>query len=696
MSSRPVDARVLLIAFLVATLLGAATANGSAPPQGQVQLVLPLKVDAVGLRNLALAVSTPGSGEYGRHQSVASVARRFGASQSVRRRVLSWLRAHGAASADVDATGSFVEAVMPLAAAARAFGARVTASAAKVTPRVPGQLAGAVTAVFGLDTRTLPLSDRFDARGAAADQPSSRTRTGTPAGCGAGQRAGEFAGDPTTAAFTPNQYLTAYGFDPLHQAGLLGQNQRVALVEIDSVKPSDVRTFARCFGLRLPPLHQIKIGGKRLPAPGGESTLDVEVLDAAAPDVKALDLYEMSSDAPGDLLRAVAAPLQRHGAHPQVISVSLGLCELGTYLDLGPAGFGDLDFILETAALSGSTVVAAAGDTGSAGCQGRSGTPLHRLAVDYPASSSFVTAVGGTNLLLAPDNHINQEIVWNDGALAHGRSAGGGGFSAVFPRPSYQDGAVTRNARAVPDVSLLADRLPGYAFYCTTRDCPGGGWHRVGGTSAAAPLFGGGLALIDQDLQAQGKQYLGLVNPLLYAAGGSSVHGAIFNDVTQGSNDVGAFIQGGGGNPLGCCTAGPGYDEASGWGSVNFANLAQLAAHVQAPDPGSISVGVPLHQHPVRSGGLLVRLKCSRACFAIAGARIEIDGGPPFQVGARVHLTSAGSRTVRLRLTGAHLRKLRAAEAHRTLILAIVYAELTDSSFKLLKLSTPAFISLVT
>ncbi len=84
-------------------------------------------------------------------------------------------------------------------------------------------------------------------------------------------------------------------------------------------------------------------------------------------------------------------------------------------------------------------------------------------------------------------------------------------------------GATNANGRAVPDVSMLSDIAPGYAIYCSASepncisDVNSDPWEALGGTSAATPLLAGGLAIIDQQLKAAGKQPLGLVNPLLYS-----------------------------------------------------------------------------------------------------------------------------------------------------------------------------------
>src|SRR6202035_2836932 len=112
----------------------AAARSGSAT---QLQLVLPLQVNAAGLERFALAVSTPGSPQFGRYESIATISRRFGASPSIRARVVTWLRDHGARHVRVDATGDVAEATMTASSARRLFATR-DAAAAGAGARPPG------------------------------------------------------------------------------------------------------------------------------------------------------------------------------------------------------------------------------------------------------------------------------------------------------------------------------------------------------------------------------------------------------------------------------------------------------------------------------------------------------------------------------------------------------------------------------
>src|SRR5581483_948216 len=133
--------------------------------------------------------------------------------------------------------------------------------------RVPAGLRGLVKSVVGLDTRPV-------AKPSAAGVPSGyQNRSGTATGC---------AGAQLSGGFTPNQYMTAYDFAPLRAAGVGGQGETAALIEIDGFKNSDVDAFAQCFGLPVPALNAYGVGGISHPLPpGGEATLDLEVLDAS-------------------------------------------------------------------------------------------------------------------------------------------------------------------------------------------------------------------------------------------------------------------------------------------------------------------------------------------------------------------------------------------------------------------------------
>jgi subtilase family serine protease len=663
---------------------------GAAPATQRLALVLPLRADLAGLERFATAVTTVGSPLYGQYEPIPVLARRFGASAADRARAVNFLHRSGASSVRIDRTGLFADATLPVKTAQRLFGtslARFDAGRAArfVAPteaaRVPSALGGAITGVVGLDTRpvfggqpapatTTSHFAHVPARFRAANTPSGYARrSGTGAGCA-----------PALAqrGFTPNQYLTAYDYAPLQSAGVTGQGERVALIEIDGYRYSDLASFAGCFGLPIPAINGFGVNLRHPLAPGGESTLDLEVLDAAAPGLKEVDVYESRARAP-DVLRSLTAPLQNGSRVPEVISASLGTCEPALQISIGSSGIRSAEGTLALAAASGISVLSSSGDAGSTACIGRS-APIDALAVSYPASSPWVTGVGGTNVELNAANQISAQFVWND--APDNLSAGGGGISRLFARPSYQKGSLAARHRGVPDVAMLADVLPGYDIYCTAPDCSraGGGepWIAVGGTSAAAPLLAGGFALVDQTLRSHQKQNLGAANSLLYRIARQNASAAVFSDVTGSDNDLGPYLPQGNHRSLNCCSATPGYDLATGLGSVDLAKLALVAA---ADQPAIAEVGLSLpRQQPVAGHHLLARVSCSRRCIVRTTAQISISGAAGITVSSsRYVLSKMGARTVQLDLSHGQLNTVRSALGHHRRIDAHVFAELLDS-----------------
>ena len=621
------------------------------------------------------------------------LAHRFGASTAARARVTGYLRRAGARDVRIDATGLFADATMRVGAAERLFGtdlgsyralaARGRAAASFVAPtrptRVPAALRGAVTGVVGLDTRPFAAdaAPQIGSRGALADATARATsayptRSGTPAGC---------AGALAQPGFTPNQYLGAYGYGSLQSAGYQGQGERVALIEIDGFKSSDVHAFAACFGLPVPRINAYGVGiGKALPA-GGESTLDLELLDAAAPRLKEVDVYE-SEPMASQVLRSLTEPLASRSRVPDVISASLSTCQPDAQAAIGQAGINTVESTLQLAAATGVSVLAASGDDGSTACLTNSGTPLNRLAVNYPAASPWVTGVGGTNLHLSAQNTIaappTDQVVWDDEPNAIGATGGG---ASTFARPAYQKPVQGSSRREVPDVSMLADPLPGYEIYCTASQCERGSgnpWVNVGGTSAGTPLLAGGFALIDQELAARGQQNLGFANPLLYRVARSSAAALTISDVVSGTNDMGAELFG---RALGCCSAHAGYDEASGLGSVNVAGLATAAATL-VPRQVRVGLRLPAQRDEVSAEHLLATVSCTTECLMGAFARVRLGSASPVAsvYSAPYELTARRQRTIRIGLSASLRARIRSALAAGRPVVATVYGAVIDAS----------------
>jgi kumamolisin len=700
--------------------LAGATRVGAAAGGQQLTLDLPLKTDTAGLARFAAAVSDPSSPEYGLYEPVSMLSRQFGASPAERRHVTSYLRSLGARHVSIDVTGQFADATMPVATAEHVFETGLSAFRTDTTAgvqrfvapdaavHIPPALAGSVTGVVGLDTQPfqqpqparLPASERSaitsqGVRGVLARWSSegafhSSATTGGSFGSGYSPRTGTPIGCPQALAqrngFTPNQYQFAYNIGVNPAVAGRGRGERVALIEIDGFKPSDIRTFASCFGIPLGPIKVFHVGIHHNLRPSFETTLDLEMLLASAPGVysRRVGVYQ-SQRIGATVLRALTAPLRHPNNRPDVISASLGICEPGLVHtpSVGRSGADVFNRALEVAAANGVSVLSSAGDAGSTACvnpRSRIGEPFRIKAVSFPASSPWVTAVGGTNFRLNGSNQIVAQRVWNNSPGLP--DAGGGGYSRLFRRPSYQRGVTHARHRVVPDVSMLADPYPGYLIYCTAR--PGcvnrantSAWTPFGGTSAGSPLLAGSFALADSELRTHGHPNLGFANPLLYRIAGSRLRRAVFRDLRSGTNDV--FP----GRGVGCCSAKRGFDPASGLGSVNVGAL-MFAAIVEGHPYARLKVKLPRQRHVLRSRRLRVHVHCSRACLFIVYTRIRISHQKGvIKARSRLHvLHKHAGRTIPIALSRGQRGKIAKALRRHRRVTAYVYAAIADPTGK--------------
>ncbi len=209
------------------------------------------------------------------------------------------------------------------------------------------------------------------------------------------------------------------------------------------------------------------------------------------------------------------------------------------------------------------TVVTSSGDSGA--IASFFGPPVQ---VSMPTSDPLVLGVGGTILDATPAGKYLGEMAWNDNT-----EASGGGYSILFRRPSYQHGlARARATRGVPDVSANADGSTAMALAFVAH---GHAELRAsGGTSSSTPLWGGVIALADQ----QAGRHLGFVNPALYAIARGPAYHRAFHDVITGDNSIlwptGVFAG---------YNAGPGWDPVTGLGSPDAQYLVPLLASKRSP-----------------------------------------------------------------------------------------------------------------
>jgi subtilase family serine protease len=399
------------------------------------------------------------------------------------------------------------------------------------------------------------------------------------------------------ACYNPGQVQQAYNLNPLYSRGVTGKGRTIVIVD-DYGSPTiagDLHTFDSEEGLADPPSLRISQPAGKIPrynpnnndmvAWAGEATLDVEWAHAIAPGAKIL-LVEVPGGA-GDVMRTVTAEnyVVRHRLG-DVISQSWDTTEqvLGS-----AAGIRSLRGPYLAAQSARITVLASSGDSGASDLKADQKSYYTYPVTSWPASDPLVTAVGGTHLNLdASGNRGSADTVWNDtwnraaNELVSGNAgpsplAGGGGKSAFFGRPSYQNAfaRVTGSHRGVPDISMSAACSATVNMYQSF----GGeqpGWYAVCGTSESAPMFAGIVALA---AQAAGHP-LGLVNPALYKLAAQHAPGIVA--VRSGNNTV-TFRQGGRFHTVRGFTAGAGYSLAAGVGTVNAAalvpELARLAGH---------------------------------------------------------------------------------------------------------------------
>jgi subtilase family serine protease len=392
--------------------------------------------------------------------------------------------------------------------------------------------------------------------------------------------------------YTPQQIRVAYGIQPLLNRGITGSGQTAVLLEfpptgtgssgaaagIQVPASSDIRQdladFDAVFGLpaaRVQVVNTLAHTASPWQA-SPEEVADTDIVHAIAPDaaIREVLIPSSTSASPGRVAAAVLAALRLGLSQGGVIELSAGAREQC----FTQAVIAQGNSVLQAAQRDGVTVVMSTSDYGAAAtpCPGaESGAPAK--GVDWPASDPLTLAVGGTSLQAsqATGAYIG-ETAWNtpDAAPGPTSSAGGGGFSGLFPRPTYQDGIVGIGAtRGEPDVSADADPGTGMALAISagSRD------HiliAAGGTSAAAPLWAAVIALADQ----YAGRHLGFVNPALYQIGRSPSYHQAFHDVTTGTNTVQI-----GGQTITGYQAAPGWDPVTGWGSPDGQALVPLLAH---------------------------------------------------------------------------------------------------------------------
>ncbi|TME13511.1 MAG: protease [Chloroflexi bacterium] len=384
----------------------------------------------------------------------------------------------------------------------------------------------------------------------------------------------ELSGYPTTGVYcnTPYQFRVAYGVEALTEKGFTGKGQTVVdIVSFGSpTLQQDMDVFDKQFGL--PPINIQIINplgtkpfdptNKDMVGWAGETTLDVQIIHAIAPDAGIVVLTSPVSETEGiiglpEFLQLEQYALDHHLG--SIISQSWGASEVTLKDAAGRKEVQKWDaFFQKATAQQGITFFSSSGDNGATDYSNLRATKLSPTpTTSFPADDPWVTSVGGTTMIR--NGSRIEEMVWNSNG-----GASGGGFSDFFATPSFQKTLPSsvqselQNRRGVPDIAGDADPLTGLAFY------QDGAWMLTGGTSASAPLWAALIAVANQ----MAGHSLGFINPALYKMAMTSHYAQDFRDITVGNNDVnykGVSVQG--------YPAVQGWDPVTGLGTPNAEQL---------------------------------------------------------------------------------------------------------------------------
>jgi kumamolisin len=507
--------------------LQGATRTGHSDPNEVMQVTVVLRQRASGAKQTPLADLVARGQRVSREEYEA----RYGADPDDVRKVLAFAAQFGLALANVNLPARTATLSGTCAAFSQAFQVQLASYNYKGasyrlrsgTVKVPQELSSIIRSVHGLDNR-----------------PQAQTHFRI-----ASKSSGSAKPQAAAASLTALQVAHAYSYPK----NLNGKGETIGIIELGGgFNQSDLDTYFSNLNVSpAPTVVAVSVdGGQNQPTgdtsgPDTEVGLDIEVSGAIAPGANIAVYFAPNTDA--GFLDAINQAVTDKVNSPSVLSISWGGPE-STWTAQSLQSFNSA---LQAAAAVGVTVCVAAGDNGST-----DGVTDGLDHVDFPASSPYALACGGTTLELSGSS-ISSEVVWND--LSSNEGATGGGISATFPLPSYQTNAKVPPSdnpgnfvgRGVPDVAGDADPNTGYNVQVD------GSSFAVGGTSAVSPLWAGLIALLNQSL---GKS-VGYLNPILYQSG----ENGSFRDITSGNN--------------GDYSAGPGWDACSGWGSPNGAVLLQ-------------------------------------------------------------------------------------------------------------------------
>jgi subtilase family serine protease len=620
------DARIKRLAGNVHPLARARYETGVAPadlPMDHMMLVLtPSAEQRTKLNSLVGDLHDPASSRFHQWLTPERFGEEFGAAEGDIQTITGWLQSHGFQVEPVLPGRTFLEFSGTAAQVNEAFHTQIRQYtvnqeshwANASDPEIPEALAPVVAGVATLHNFAKKAQLKSQLRPQASPIQTAFESGLTP----------QYTSSSGAHYLSPADYAVIYNINPLYQAGITGAGRSIAVVARTNINVSDINDFRSTFGLSVNP-PQVIVNGRDPGNLGGdeeaEAVLDTSWTGAVAPGATVKLVVSRSTNTTDGVDLSEAYIINNNLS--DVMTESFGDCE-ANYTSAQGTLYSSL---AAQAAAQGITYLVASGDSGAAGCDSPSQTAATKpISVNILASNPYVIAVGGTQLndTSSPSSYWRSsnssndssalsyipETVWNESCSVAqcGRSTAGlwassGGASTFYAKPSWQSGVTgipSDGARDVPDISLTASGHDAY-LVCINHSCPNSSgrisFSGYSGTSAATPSFAGVIALVAQKAGArQGQANFNLYR--LAAAqnmslcNGSSAEivssgsNCIFNDVTVGNNAVP------GETDYGTLTAkyqaGVGYDQATGLGSVNVANL------VNNWNASTVSVGAPL------------------------------------------------------------------------------------------------------
>jgi len=523
----------------------------AASPTNELRLAIGLPLaDPAGVQAFLAQVYDPSSPHYRHFLTPAEFSARFGPTEQDYARVQEFARTNGLTILATHANRLLLDVRGPAAAVERAFHVTLRTFrhptehrdffAPLQEPSVDASLP--IADISGLENYTRPhprlhASPAVIPRGGSAPDGTS------------------YFGSDFRNAYVPGTTLD-------------GSGQMVGLLQFEAYYANDVATYATLAGdgrtnILVQPVYLDGASGVPDPTdPNGiaEVSLDIEMAMSMAPGLSGIVVFEgnLTNFIPNDVLNAMAA--------------SNTICNLSSSWGWHGGPSATTDSIFQTMAAQGQSFFSASGDRDAfpAGFMDDSSQNT------TPSSSPYITQVGGTTLTMnGSGSSYASETVWNWG-LERGSDFDGvgssGGVSSYYAIPTWQQGVNSFAAnggsptmRNIPDVAMMADWV--YVFFDQTNGV-------VSGTSCAAPLWAGFMALVNQQAATNGQPPVGFINPAVYELANESIYAQVFNDITTGNNTWSSSSN--------AYYAVPGYDLCTGVGTPAGTNLINALLY---PDP---------------------------------------------------------------------------------------------------------------